>query len=78
MYALVTDQGTAASETALCDRHYQNRFAVRKARQDAATDVLLSAMFEATDGSGPYTAAAPFKHIDDNPELHCIICGRRG
>jgi hypothetical protein len=68
MFALVTDQGTAASETALCAHHIRNPLARREARQAADKDVPWR-------GTGPYGSAAPFVDCTGNDALECIIGG---
>jgi hypothetical protein len=60
MFALLTDQGTAAAETVLCGIHVLDSDATTKALIAAGEDVKLPQDFD--DCSG-------------NDELRCIICG---
>ena len=60
MFALLTDQGTAASETALCGIHVNDSTATTAALVEAREDVPLPQDFN--DCSG-------------NDALRCIVCG---
>lgn len=65
MFALLTDQGTSASETALCAEHRHDPKGEQRARDNAAAagDVRL-----------PYTSA--FADCSGHPDLRCLVCGR--
>jgi hypothetical protein len=62
IYALLTDDGTAASETALCERHLKDS----RAREDA----WLAAGEDIPEGD--------FADCSGNDYLRCRECGRRG
>lgn len=59
LFALVTDQGTAAAETCLCENHIDvNGFSL--ACRQADIDVRMS---------------KGFVDCSENEELECIVCG---
>jgi len=61
MHAVITDQGTAMAEAALCDQHYAAPFTTRaEAMARQATDVSDPLQWADTIG---------------NPELQCAECG---
>lgn len=66
IYALLTNQGTAASETALCSEHEKDE-ACRFAAFGAAQPV----------GDGPDDFAEDVYFVDctGNDQLACIVCG---
>jgi len=66
MYALLSNQGTAMAETALCAEHV------------ADEDCRFEAFGNAPAGSDPDSAPldADFEDCTGNDALSCIICGR--
>jgi hypothetical protein len=70
VYALLTDQGTAALETALCTSHYRNPRCRARAVAVASTDVVAS-----PDSSIPNVLVEPWSDCTDNDALVCRECG---
>lgn len=63
MYALATDQGTAAAETALCEKCYA----------DPANRGYAQELASRCDDIPDLTA---FRDFSGNDALHCGICGQ--
>lgn len=59
MYALVTKQGTAAAETALCHRCFQNDSSREFAKRSAGEDVDTRGWLD----------------VSENDALECVSCG---
>lgn len=64
MYALLSDQGTAAIETALCERCMGDPKMSKQARQQAEQSSL-----------NDVPPDAPFRDCTENDALQCIGCG---
>ena len=62
IYAMVSDQGTACAETALCPKHLEDEDTRFQAIAQADSDTDVDRGF--VDCSG-------------NDALECIVCGRR-
>jgi hypothetical protein len=60
MFALLNNQGTAASETALCAEHFEDADARAEVVFVSGSDVIIP---------------QEFQEIFFNPELKCRICG---
>ena len=62
MYALVSDQGTAMHETALCNTHYKD---------PDERNVAL----EMGEAAGDADPSLEFRNVSENDALSCLICG---
>lgn len=69
IYALVTNQGTAADETGLCSDCLQNVRAVDHAKAMAHKDVVI------TNPSD--TDVSDFHDVTENDAMYCEFCGYR-
>jgi hypothetical protein len=65
MYALTTPQGTAAAETALCEKHV-------KVQEDRDR-----ARFAADRADFPEPDRVDFQDCTGNDALECVVCGAR-
>lgn len=61
MYALLTHQGTAMSETGLCDKCYK----IERCRQQAREWALASADYDGQQ----------FRDVTGNDSIECQFCG---
>lgn len=68
MIALVTDQGTAMAEYALCGLHARSERWRNETIEEAGVEASLDAPADRWNGGG-------FVQVDGNSELECRVCG---
>ena len=73
LYAMVTEQGTAAAETGLCDTHYEEY--KEKVSKEARDDVKPDSWRDVTGNEEIYCNICGYP---DAPSYQCTNCGWEG